>query len=192
MSIDPFPERVSPRKLCNRNDSINSILPVEKLLRLSEFLHDNHGQAQVSLSFEKDDAGHCLISGNLTADVRMLCQRCLEATEVKLASDFAIKVAETDKEAQDIAQSSANNLEQLEVVRSEEGELDLLSLVEDELIMSLPIVASHADKDCSKTLQSLQQKARQAGENLASGSIQGLEALAELKQALKEENDKQK
>ena len=181
-----------PRKLCNRNGSINSTLPVAKLLRLSEFLHDNHGQAEVSLSFGKDDAGHCLITGSLKADVRMVCQRCLDATAVKLASDFAIKVAETDKEALDIGRSSANTLEQLEVVRSEEGELDLLSLVEDELIMSLPIVASHDDKDCSDTLRSLQQQARQAGESQTSGSIKGLEALAELKQALKEENDKQK
>lgn len=192
MSTDPFPVRVMPRKLCNRNGSINSTLPVAKLLRLSEFLHDNNGHAEVSLSFDKDDAGHCLITGSLKADVNMVCQRCLEATEVKLASDFAIKVAESDKEARDMAQSSANSLEQLEVVRSEEGELDLLSLVEDELIMSLPIVASHADKDCSDTLKSLQQQAKQVGESQTSGSIQGLEALAELKQALKEQNDKQK
>lgn len=181
-----------PRKLCNRNGSINSTLSVAKLLRLSEFLHDNHGQAEVSLSFDKDDAGHCLITGSLKADVRMVCQRCLEATDVKLASDFAIKVAETDKEARDIAQSGINTLEQLEVVRSEEGELDLLSLIEDELIMSLPIVARHTDKDCSETLTSLQEQARQAGENRTSGSIQGLEVLAELKKALKEESDKQK
>lgn len=188
MSIDPFPERVTPRKLCNRNGSINSTIPLGKLLRLSEYLDDNHGQAEVFLSFDRDEAGHCVISGSLQADVSMQCQRCLEPTPVHLSSDLALTVAEDEDEAQRIAASCADPHGKLEIVFCEDGQLDLLAVIEDELIMSLPTVAAHADDGCNATLNDLHSQARQSAAT-EQGNVKGLEALEELKKALKEEKD---
>lgn len=180
-----------PRKLCNRNASINSTLPLEKLQRLSEYLHDNQGQVEVSLSFDRDDAGFCYISGKVKADVNMQCQRCLKATAVDLESQVTVKVADSDEDVEQITQSSSDPLEKLEVILCDEGELDLLSLIEDELIMTLPIVASHESEECSDELNTLHDKVRQEQKSddhsLGSKtSIKGLEALEKLKQALKD------
>jgi len=194
MSIDPFPERVLSRKLCNRNASINSTLPLGKLLRLSEYLYDDKGQVEVSLSFDRDEAGFCIISGSVKADVKMACQRCLEAAAVSLSSEIVVKVAESDSDAEKISESCSDPLDKLEVILCEEGELDLLSLVEDELILSLPIVASHDNEDCSKDLNILHDQARdeQASTDSSLGnqsSIKGLEALEKLKQELKKNTE---
>ncbi|MFT5321165.1 MAG: hypothetical protein ACI934_001313 [Pseudohongiellaceae bacterium] len=197
MSIEPFPERVLPRKLCNRNASINSTLPLGKLLRLSEYLYDDQGQVEVSLSFDRDEAGFCSISGSVKADVNMACQRCLEATAINLLSEIAVKVADSDSDAEKISESSSDPLEKLEVILCDEGELDLLSLIEDELILSLPIVASHGNEDCSKDLNIIHDQAREEQKSTDSSlgnqsSIKGLEALEKLKQELKkntEQND---
>lgn len=177
-----------PRKMCNRNGSINSSIPLGKLLRLREYLHDDHGQAQVCLSFDRDESGYCRIQGTVKAVVNMLCQRCLENTAVTLASDLALRVADNDAEAELIAQASTDPLERLEIVVCEDGgELDLLSVVEDELIMSLPIVASHPDDHCSKVLNTLQ---REDGKQPARlGNIKGLDALEKLRAKLQQGKD---
>jgi uncharacterized protein len=183
MSNDPFPERVTPRKWCDRNGTINSSIPLGKLLRLSEYLDDNHGQAVVSLSFDRDASGYCCLTGNVSAQVSMQCQRCLETTAVVLKSDLDIKVASDEDEGRRIAEETANSLDRLEIVFSEEGELDLLSVIEDELIMSLPIVAVHDDQ-CSDQYGVLHVDSEGQG-NTEPGNIQGLDVLETLKQDLK-------
>lgn len=189
MPTDPFPARVTPRKLCNRNGSINSTISLGKLLRLSEYLDDNHGQAEVCLSFDRDETGYCVITGTLKADVSMPCQRCLEPTPVSLDSDLALKVAEDEDEARRIAENSDDPHGKLEIVTCEDGQLDLLAVVEDELIMSLPTVAVHDDEHCNETLNALHSRARRQEES-GRGNVKGLEALEALKQAIRQEQDK--
>ena len=188
MSNDPFPERVSPRKWCDRNGTINCSIPLGKLLRLSEYLDDNHGQAQVCLSFDRDANGYCCLTGKVSAQVSMQCQRCLELTAVDLVSDLDIKIAGDNDEARLIADGTANSLDRLEVVVSVEGELDLLSVIEDELIMSLPIVAVHDNEHCNDQFNVLHADAEEQGNNAGQGNIKGLDVLEKLKQDLKENN----
>jgi len=181
MSIDPFPERVVARKMCQRNGTINSSIPLGKLQRLSEYLHDNHGLAEVCLSFDSDENGIDRLSGTVHATVKMQCQRCLEAVRVELASEFILRIAEDEANAREIAEQFGT---ELEVVSCIEDQLDLLAVLEDELIMDLPIVASHDDDNCSDRLNQLKQSAEKAVPK-GQGNIQGLEQLAALKEELK-------
>jgi len=190
MSIDPFPARVAARKLCDGNGTINSSIPLGKLLRLSEYLDDQSGQAEVCLSFDRDASGCCCLTGTVSASVNMVCQRCLDVTKVELASALDIKIAGTEKEAQRIAESSADPLEKLEVVVCDDGEFDLLSIVEDELIMSLPIVAVHDNEQCNAALNSLQNSAENP-EPDRQGNIKGLDVLEKLRQELQQESENQ-
>lgn len=190
MSIDPFPERVVPRKWCDRNGTINSSIPLGKLLRLSEYLDDDHGQVEVRLDFDRDAGGICCLTGNINARVNMQCQRCLETTTVDLASELAIKVAGSDREAGKIADYVADPLDKLEIVVCEDGELDLLSVIEDELIMSLPIVAAHDNDQCNKRLGKLNREAKDLDIHSKStqSNIMGLDVLEQLKQELKQQD----
>ena len=185
MSNDPFPERVTPRKLCIRNGSINSTIPLGKFPRLSEYLDDDQGQAQVSLSFARDDSGHCVITGSVKAGMNVPCQRCLKAIRVGVESDLALKVAEDEAEAEQIASETADPQGKLEIVFCEHGQLDLLSMIEDELIMGLPIVAVHDDDQCNDLLNALKAKADQDVAT-GQGKVGGLDALEQLRQALQE------
>ena len=184
MSIDPFPEHVTARKLCDRNRTINSSIPLGKLLRLSEYLVDTQAQVEVCLSFDRDESGTCCLSGNLTAAVRLQCQRCLEPVTVSLDATLAIKLAQSEPEARKIADQSANTLDKLDVVICKEGELNLLSVIEDELIMSLPIVAAHASDQCNTAFNALHAKTQRQEETMLRSNIKGLDVLQKLKQEL--------
>ena len=186
MSIDPFPERVAPRKLCHGNGTINSTIPLAKLLRLGEYLDDNHGQAEVFLSFSRDESGLCALAGEAAADVRMLCQRCLDTVDVHLTTTFRLYIAEDEEDAVRIGQKMAEHHDNLDVVVCDDGKLELMTVVEDELIMSLPIVAAHDDLACSEKLNVLREKAEKAVSQ--QGNIKGLDSLEELKKALTKES----
>ena len=187
MSPTPFPERVIPRKMCQGNGTVNSTIPLAKFLRLSEYLHDLHGRAEVSLGFDRDAAGNCILRGTVKAELNMLCQRCLDPVPVTVKSEVLLRIAEDEAGERAIAESLTDPGEKMEIVVCREGYLDLLSLVEDELIMSLPIVAAHDNEHCNDKLNTLQQ---QAGSIKAEqGAIKGMESLEKLRQDLKRENE---
>lgn len=191
MSNDPFPERVVARKLCQMNGAINSTLSLDKLPRLGEYLHDKHGQVEVRLSFDRDEGGADVIIGSVNAVVNLQCQRCLEPTPVKVHSDIIMRVANDEDDAAKLtrmlAETAVDRLQKLDIVVCDEGELDLIALVEDELILSLPIVASHNNEQCNDRLNKLRE---QAGK-IENTNIKGLDVLEKLKQELadKQNND---
>ena len=174
------------RKLCQQNGTINSSIPLGKLQRLSEYLHDNHGQAEVCLSFDRDESGLDVISGNFNATVNMQCQRCLESVTVDIQSECLMRIAPSESKAEEMAERAGNDPESLDIVICEDGQLDLLAVVEDELIMSLPIVANHETDTCSDSLNDLKQEAAVGQDEKAAGqgNIQGLEQLEALKKEL--------
>ena len=146
MSPGPFPEHLDALKLFARQGVIEAELPLGKLRRFSEYLHDHGGAVSVLLQFGHDEEGRKLLSGSLDAEVQMLCQRCLEAMPVVVSSSFQLLVLET-------AQAAENA--DAEAVFLENGQLEVLKLIEDELIISLPLVPAHEDAECSTELNNV-------------------------------------
>ena len=68
----------------------------------------------------------------------LICQRCLQPLAVDLAIDRTFRFARDDEEAAQLDQVAED-----EDVLALGRPLDLLSLLEDELIMALPIVPRH-------------------------------------------------
>ena len=105
-----------------------------------------------------------------------------------LASDLDIKVAGNDAQARQIADNTSDPLDRLEIVVCEDGELNLLAVVEDELIMSLPIVASHDSEQCNEAFSALRAGTQSRDNNQEQGNITGLEVLEKLKRELHNKN----
>lgn len=70
----------------------------------------------------------------------MTCQRCLEPVEVAVEADFNLGVAASEEAAKQLPRS-------YDPLIIEGEEIELLSVVEEELILSLPFDAYH--DDCS-------------------------------------------
>ena len=81
------------------------------------------------------------VTGSLSTRLRLQCQRCLETMELPVTVDFHLLV---DADEQ-MAQASG-----LDCVTSEEGYLDLFDLVEDEIILAIPLITVHEDEDCNE------------------------------------------
>lgn len=155
MSPDPFPERIDAVKLFSRNGAIKAVLPLARLPRLASCLADVEGDAdgdvQVALQFVLDEEGRRQLSGTLDATVRLVCQRCLQKMEQDLHSDLRLLVIDNDEALQELPEHE-------DAVLMEDEQLDLPALIEDELLLSLPLVPLHEDAGCNAALNALREE----------------------------------
>lgn len=80
----------------------------------------------------------CVVQGSLEVQ----CQRCLKPVSVTVDSDRLLYLAASETEADRLEAALAD--EDIEVMVAGQN-LDLAGVVEDEVLLSLPIVPMHAD-----------------------------------------------
>ncbi|MAA71146.1 MAG: hypothetical protein CL679_05385 [Bermanella sp.] len=135
-----FPVRVDPIKSVEQEAEFSGSIQVSKLERLQNFLQDDSGEAQVEIQFGHDQQGTSLLRGQCQAQVRMTCQRCMNPVDVELSTNFELGIVFSDEQAKHLPK-------QYEPVIAERDDLVLLPVIEDELILSLPMYAYHAECD---------------------------------------------
>jgi len=110
--------------------------------RLASMLVAPEGSASVDLGGRLDPLGRAWLEGSVDTTVRLVCQRCLESMEWHLSARVAFRLSDTPLDDD----STPPGFDSLVV---EEGErIGLDGLVEDELILAMPIVARHDDLEC--------------------------------------------
>jgi uncharacterized protein len=142
-------DRIDPRSLditalCRDGGALDGQLGLAELTRLGGSLFGApESGAEVAW---RAQAGHRLVAGGdperwlqLTAraEVTLQCQRCLQATRQPLAVERRFRFVRSEQEAARLDEEIEDDV----LVLS--PRLDLLELLEDELILALPIVARH-------------------------------------------------
>ena len=176
MSLQPLPEIIDVRKFFSQGLHFKTSLPLQACMRLEPYLSKAEGfgnfKIEVDLAFMKDDEGRHILDGKLESTLFLPCQRCLQAIEHSLSSEFSVQVLDELKVSGDRELAE----DELEVALSLDGKLDLLALLEDELILSLPLVIYHDMADCNPKLVNIQERGRQT---LRSKAFAELEVLKE-------------
>ena len=116
-------------------------MPLSGLVRLTEALERDQGTVCAKFSFRRDEQRTLVVRSELDVRVSMVCQRCLELVELPIHSECEYAVVEVGANTQHLPKS-------YDVLEVGEDPLDLLALVEDELLLALPIVPLHAPEDC--------------------------------------------
>ena len=165
MSKDPFPEHTDTSKLFSRNGTVSAVLPLAKLPRLVASLAEAplaaDNEVAVELNFGHDGEGRRRLSGSLHTRVTQLCQRCLQPMQEELHCSLDLLVLDSEEELNELPEAETVAID---VIVDEVGDLDILALVEDELLLSLPLVPMHQDTDCSAVLNELRQQAAAGSE----------------------------
>lgn len=119
-------------------------IDVSNLSRLSEFLLSDQATVAIEFNFRQSDYDTPMLEGHLKVTLSVECQRCLEAVEKPLELDFKLLVNAPD----DVVAES-----RLDTVYSDDGTVDIFEVVEDELILGLPLVTTHDDESCNEFWQ---------------------------------------
>jgi uncharacterized protein len=123
---------------------LRATVAIADLPRLHDVLFDQSGEITYRLAGAVNKEGIASLRLDITADLLMTCQRCLGPVKfsLKSARNFEL-VAET--EALGDPAEELDNVERIHAV----AKLDVATLVEDETILCLPMVAGHQPGECS-------------------------------------------
>ncbi len=136
-----LPDKIDPVRLAEGRRVLQGELPVAAMPRLTALLTDDSGTARVDITCGVDQEGVRFLRGTVTADVTMECQRCLENFRLPLHAEFALGIVSHES----LAERLPEHYEPLVVG---ENPIFLRDIVEDELILSLPIVPKHPEGQC--------------------------------------------
>lgn len=129
-------EWVDAEALAARHAHFVQKIPLVRLARLAESVLSTEGDATLALDFGVL-AGATHARGTVSGTVRLRCQRCLEPVDVPVVSDVdAVLVA---------GDPPAGLPETVEPIAVDPARFDLVAFVEDELLLSLPLVPKHAN-----------------------------------------------
>lgn len=129
-------------------------LPLAAFPRLGGSLVDAEGECRFSLEFGRDAMNQAFVEVRAEADLPMQCQRTLERylQPVKVVQQLGLITSEAQEAA------LPEGMEPLLVPES--GELRAIDLVEDELILALPVVPINPDSSLPETVWPLEDEVK--------------------------------
>lgn len=131
-----LPELVDAWRMVTAGRIFAGRLPLASMTRLADSLADTDGEAEFELHFGRDDFGIGYIDVRVQAALPLICQRSLErfAFPVSIEQRLGLIANERDEAALPEGYEP--------VLLDASPEVDMAALIEDELILALPLVPS--------------------------------------------------
>lgn len=143
------PILIDPLKFAREGRSQAGKLPVGELdERVYSDLSDTSGDVEYALDGFRDRLNRLSLRLHLSAELKVTCQRCMESMPYSLDTDSVVTLF-TDP---DKLEEACEQDEELDAIIAE-PELNLTALIEDEIIMGLPLSPKH--DDCGRETLSL-------------------------------------
>lgn len=151
MSANIFSTQIEPFKCAEQGFSWSGQLPLSRFTRVA---HEAIGAldnrwVQIDCKLSKD-AYHRIVwlDAHLSATVALQCQRCLDTVEIPVQSDVHVAILD-DESAVDYLDEDADFIILGEDLGTQKGDfktpatVDLVYLLEDELLLSMPNSPKH-------------------------------------------------
>lgn len=137
-----LPKQIEPHKSAQKRSDYVGVFVAKDMHRLADATADILDDINVEVKFETDAQGLTFFHGKLQTRVSLECQRCNEPFEMSVDVAFCYTPIKEGESIDEIPEA----YEPVEL--DEHGEINLLALFEDEIILSLPIVPMHDEKLC--------------------------------------------
>ena len=141
MPNDNLPIYVALTRFAEHALEFHGGLPLSEMPRLTPSLLDVTGQAEVRMEFGTDTQKIKYAKGQINAELTVQCQRCLEPFVYPLASTFASAIVNSDAKAKTLPAY-------YDPVLVTGDNLNIMEMIEEELLVNLPIVLMHDPQDC--------------------------------------------
>ena len=146
MSND-LPLRFDPVLFAKRGRQFVGNIPVHDLPRIMEVAPKSDSEFHVSMTFSMSSLQFPMVKGTIDGEIVQLCQRCMSNASIPVHSQFQLILVTPDL----VERASEEGHEIFEYTGQFIGTAEL---IEDEIILSMPIVAKHADvDDCETTVK---------------------------------------
>ncbi len=142
MLFDTLPDRVVLRKLFHHEAVVEAKVGIKRFTRVCEAIDGLTEDVSINLHFYKDSEGYKRITGSVTTPLKMLCQRCLSPVVFEAKADVNLVLVWTEEQAEALPRD-------FDPLIHPEDECDLAVVVEEEILLSIPLFAYHDEQECS-------------------------------------------
>ena len=137
-----LPETIKPQSLIDNDGHVSGFTALAKMERLAALLDNSAGTVETQLDFGRDAQGIRFIRGSIKTELALNCQRCLETVLYPVDIKLSLGMISSAEKADTLPDG-------YEPLIFDSTMLSLTALIEDELLLALPIVALHPDNVCS-------------------------------------------
>ena len=137
-----LPTLIDPRKLANQGIVLEGHFHAKHLPRLAAAVSEIETPLSASVKFSVDEAGAKIASGSLSMTVTAVCQRCLDPVPVALKAEFLAQIIWSEDQLANVP----SDREPWVVV---DKMTNLNELLEDEILLALPLVNYHEVGKCT-------------------------------------------
>jgi uncharacterized protein len=138
-----LPDRVDCERLADDKATLQRVYELRELPRLQDLLADNHGAVHASFAFGRVGEGRAGATVRVEAQVQLGCQRCLQGFPFAVDGKSEIEFADSE----DVSPADP----QREIYVMHRGHVSLRDLVEEELLLAIPVFAACASPEtCGK------------------------------------------
>lgn len=132
-----LPHYIEPRKLADQGGSICGQTTVAALPRLSEFEQSQGEPVDIALTFARsDEDGVRSVQGTISTRLVMTCQRCLEPVTCDVTARVRLALVWSEDDIDAVP-------ERFDPWLVADDKMPLAPLLEEELLLALPLVAMH-------------------------------------------------
>ena len=132
-----LPKKIDPFRYAQNGSKLVGKLQASNMSRLSSALNDKEDIVSVDMLFDVDEEGTPYLSGKFTSPLTLICERCMNKMLLTVKTECLLALIRNEHKIESIAEQyepwiiNGNKL------------VELSSIVEDELILALPLVPRH-------------------------------------------------
>lgn len=141
MSKEYLPIQVDPVRFAEMAVDLHGKLLLKDLPRIAPSLFVAEGEVDASMHFDIDRQKIRYVTGHVQATLTLQCQRCMEPFTHEISADFNDAIVSSEEEAKKLPAH-------YDAVMMQEGNLNVHDMIEDELLINLPIVFMHDPENC--------------------------------------------
>ena len=133
-----LPQRFNPDLLARDSTLYEVVIPQRQMQRLGNIVSSVDHDVVCSARFSRRKE-HIVVSGTIKTTFDVQCQRCLESMSVPVEDTYEFIFVENEEKAEALPK-------QLDpVILDEHGQIHVVDLFEDEVILHVPDIPRHED-----------------------------------------------
>ncbi len=137
-----LPLTLDPVRAAQKRLDYHGVYAPELVARLAETVVSVDSEVECDMSFAVDNQRLAVLQGTAEVQVTLLCQRCNQPFPHHVHVSYCFSPVSSERQAEALPE----DYEPIEI--DESGEIDLLAMMEDEIILALPVVPVHDSEHC--------------------------------------------
>lgn len=137
MNSGQLPLYIEARKFADQDTRISGEISLSKLPRLADYQGSPSTQVQVELHFYHEiGSGNRVVQGSISTELELTCQRCLEPIKFPVHTAVNLMMVWNEEQSDALPESHDPWL-------ITEDKMSVPALLEEEVLLTLPVVALH-------------------------------------------------